>query len=198
MDEPSAPRTPRLLLVDDLPANLSVLCGMLEHEGYHLSVAMSGAEALELAAQATPDVVLLDVTMPGMDGYEACRRLHAREEEVLARVHTHLRLYELTCCLSAQNHLLAERNAPLEAEIAQRKRLRGHLSLISPQEAQRWGLERFVGSSPTLRRIFDEIRLMQENAGTSVLICGEGGTGKELIARAIHFGGRGASGRSCR
>ncbi|MEW6749705.1 MAG: sigma-54 dependent transcriptional regulator [Candidatus Latescibacterota bacterium] len=215
----------RLLLVDDVPANLNVLCEMMHDEGYHISVAMSGSEALELAAQVVPDLVLLDVVMPGMDGYEVCRHLHAREataqvpvlfvtardlpeavvegfragavdyitkpfraEEVLARVRTHLRLHELSCCLAEHNRLLAERNAQLEEEIAQRQRLRGHLSLLSEREAEHWGLEGFVGRSPTLRRIFDEVRLLQESAGTSVLITGESGTGKELIARAIHFG----------
>ncbi|MBI2952533.1 sigma-54-dependent Fis family transcriptional regulator, partial [bacterium] len=51
------------------------------------------------------------------------------------------------------------------------------------------GLAGFVGESPTLQRIFKDIRLMQESLATGVLITGESGTGKELIARAIHFGG---------
>ena len=59
---------------------------------------------------------------------------------------------------------------------------------MSQQESERWGLEGFVGQSATMKRIFNEIRLMQENIATGVLITGESGTGKELIARAIHFG----------
>ncbi|MSR83872.1 MAG: sigma-54-dependent Fis family transcriptional regulator [Candidatus Latescibacteria bacterium] len=60
--------------------------------------------------------------------------------------------------------------------------------MISQREAERWGLEGFVGNSPTIKKIFAEIRLLQENPTTGVLITGESGTGKELIARAIHFG----------
>ena len=66
-----------LLLVDDTPENLEVLSGILRQH-YHLRVATSGPKALELAAKdAPPDLVLLDVMMPGMDGYEVCRRLKA-------------------------------------------------------------------------------------------------------------------------
>ena len=60
--------------------------------------------------------------------------------------------------------------------------------MLSAREAEHWGLEGFVGKSATIQRIFEEIRLLQESTATSVLITGENGTGKELIARAIHYG----------
>jgi DNA-binding NtrC family response regulator len=69
----------RILLVDDTPANLKVLRQTLEEEGFSISVAASGEGALNIAARAIPDLVLLDVMMPGMDGYEACRRLQQQE-----------------------------------------------------------------------------------------------------------------------
>ena len=66
-----------LLLVDDTPDNLHVLSGILR-DAYQLRVATSGEKALEAAAKdPAPDLVLLDVTMPGMDGYEVCRKLKA-------------------------------------------------------------------------------------------------------------------------
>jgi DNA-binding NtrC family response regulator len=102
----------RILLVDDRPANLDVLCRLLELKGYKIAVADSGPVALKIAAR----------------------------------------------------------------------------------EAERWGLEGFVGQSPTIQQIFKDIRLMQENVATSVLIAGESGTGKELVARAIHFGSVRAAG----
>lgn len=76
MNEAQRSRTPdRLLLVDDNPANLQVLFGALEEEGYELLVAQSGEEALQVATRARPQLILLDINMPGMDGYETCRRL---------------------------------------------------------------------------------------------------------------------------
>ena len=61
--------TDRLLLVDDNPTNLQVLFGALEDEGYELLIAQSGEEALEIAHAAKPQLILLDINMPGMDGY---------------------------------------------------------------------------------------------------------------------------------
>jgi len=70
------PAPPTVLVVDDAPANLSLLAGLL-NKSYRVKLAPSGAKALELARRATPDLVLLDVMMPEMDGYEVCRRLKA-------------------------------------------------------------------------------------------------------------------------
>ena len=67
----------RILLVDDTPANLHVLMELLEPAGYTVLAARSGAQALRIAAKAQPQLVLLDVNMPEMDGYETCRRLRA-------------------------------------------------------------------------------------------------------------------------
>ena len=124
---------PRLLLVDDQPANLDVLRRVLETQGYRIMLAPSGQVALKSASRALPDLILLDVMMPEMDGYEVCRRLKEdeatcdipvifitandqseglvdgfnagavdyiakpfRDEEVLMRVQTHLRISQLT------------------------------------------------------------------------------------------------------
>ncbi|MGQ0846327.1 MAG: response regulator [Sporichthyaceae bacterium] len=70
---------PRLLLVDDTPSNLKLLEAVLAPRGYDLLMAASGEEALGLIAAAAPDLVLLDLMMPGIDGYEVCRRLRADE-----------------------------------------------------------------------------------------------------------------------
>ena len=208
----------RVLLVDDQPANLDVLRRLLESEGYRVLLAPNAQVALKSAARALPDLILLDIMMPEMDGFEVCRHLKTdaatrdipvifitakdlhedvvtgfnagavdyvtkpfQEQEVLMRVHTHVRLHLLT-------RELVQKNQELEDEINRRQKLTGRLSMISQRETEHWGLEGFVGQSPTVQRIFKDIRLMQESAATSVLITGESGTGKELVARAIHFG----------
>ncbi len=66
---------PTLLIVDDEPANLKTLAGMLKNE-YRIVFAKSGEEALSLIEKrTTPNCILLDIMMPGMDGYEVCTRL---------------------------------------------------------------------------------------------------------------------------
>ncbi len=67
----------RILVVDDVEANVRLLQARLEAEYYDVLTARDGPEALKVAAEASPDLILLDVMMPGMDGFEVCRRLRA-------------------------------------------------------------------------------------------------------------------------
>ena len=67
-----------ILVVDDTPANIGVLLEALGSQGYEILVAESGESALSQLAHTRPDLILLDVLMPVMDGYEACRRLKAQ------------------------------------------------------------------------------------------------------------------------
>src|SRR5215213_5462285 len=66
-----------VLIVDDVPDNLSVLHDALDESGYTVLVATHGVAALQRAAQALPDIVLLDAMMPGIDGFEVAKRLKA-------------------------------------------------------------------------------------------------------------------------
>jgi class 3 adenylate cyclase len=67
----------RILIVDDTPANVQVLSATLKEQGYQLSVALNGKQALDLLARVRPDLILLDVMMPELDGFETCRRIKA-------------------------------------------------------------------------------------------------------------------------
>jgi DNA-binding NtrC family response regulator len=231
----------KVLIVDDKIANLQLLRQALQPEGYEILGTAKGQEALRIAADARPDIILLDIVMPGMDGYEVCRRLKQQEstsqipvifvtvkadnvslvegfgvggvdyinkpvekEELLVRVETHLKINRLTKELLQKNLELSQKNLELQQEITKRKqaedaqrqaederqRADDQLSIISQQEAKRWGIDAFVGKSNTISTILTDIRQLQSVRSTSVLIVGESGTGKELIARAIHFGGQ--------
>ncbi len=78
MTDAAGPRT--LLAVDDIPQNLKVLDAILTPRGYRLITASSGAEALEKVASEHPDLLLLDIVMPGMTGYDVCRTLRESPE----------------------------------------------------------------------------------------------------------------------
>ncbi|MES2594653.1 MAG: sigma-54 dependent transcriptional regulator [Verrucomicrobiota bacterium] len=215
---------PRILIADDTPASLSLLSSVLEPQGYEILAVSSGKDALKIAERAKPDLVLLDVMMPGHNGFHVCRTLKAEEatreipvmfitsrnetesvlegfrvgavdyilkpfqaEEVITRVATHLKI----SCLTRE---LQQRNTELEAEMARRVQAESahakatqRLSSMASREAQRWGLEGFVGSSPHLKNILADIERLRQFGKTNVLITGESGTGKELVARALHY-----------
>lgn len=77
----SAPTsTSRILIVEDAPANIQALTATLKEKGYQISVATNGKQALEVLARVRPDLILLDVMMPEMDGFETCRRIKESPE----------------------------------------------------------------------------------------------------------------------
>ncbi|MDA1276692.1 MAG: sigma-54 dependent transcriptional regulator [Verrucomicrobia bacterium] len=224
----------KILVVDDIAENRQLLSDTLEPEGYRISIAPNGEVALKVAQANPPDLILLDLMMPGMNGFEVCRRLKDLEamksipvifitadndtasvvegfrvgavdyiakpfkaEEVLIRTRTHLTNHRLTREIVEKNRELEEANGRLRDEINRRETAESSLevagatlSLMSEQEAERWGLEAFVGRSPAMRDVIQEIRKLQGVDTTSVLIRGESGTGKELVARALHHSGR--------
>lgn len=77
MNKPKAMPAANLLIVDDSPANLQLLGGMLRQHGYKVRPVPNGELALQAARNEPPDLILLDITMPGMSGYEVCERLKA-------------------------------------------------------------------------------------------------------------------------
>jgi DNA-binding response OmpR family regulator len=69
----------RLLFIDDNPESVAVLINRLENLDFNISVASDGEEGIELAQSLHPDIIMLDLFMPGMDGYETCRQLKLNE-----------------------------------------------------------------------------------------------------------------------
>lgn len=217
-------RAGRILVVDDVSANLNLLTELLELRGYEVLAAPSGRIALEVLSGIAVDLILLDIMMPELDGIDTCKAIIAaldapppiifisasdrhsqlseafavggvdyitkpfRNSEVLARVDNQLKIHQL-------QYDLQQRNAELEAQIARRETAEEALSvasetlsLISRQEAEHWGLPAFIGSSEQFQAISEQIRQLQGFAHTNVLVLGESGSGKELVARALHFG----------
>jgi DNA-binding response OmpR family regulator len=75
-----------ILIVDDTPANLQVLWAMLKEEGYKVRPVPNGRLAIRAVEQSPPDLILLDINMPEMDGYETCRALKANPDTAGVRV----------------------------------------------------------------------------------------------------------------
>ena len=144
MNHTSKVKQDDILIVDDTPANLQVLAQLLTEQGYRVRPAPSGSLALKSAQRNPPDLVLLDIMMPGMDGYEVCRRL--KEDERTRKVPV--------IFLSALSETLNKTQAfsagavdyitkPFQAEEVL-ARVKTHLALYTLQQYQRELIGRFA------------------------------------------------------
>ncbi|MEN8692930.1 MAG: sigma-54 dependent transcriptional regulator [Desulfobacterales bacterium] len=205
-----------ILIVDDEMPNLKLLSELLGREGYQVRPANKPQVAIDSALGQPPKLILLDVRMPQMDGFEVCKRLKQdertrevpvifisalqetedkvrgfkaggvdfitkpfQEEEVLARVRTHLELR------SMQLHLeeLVEKRT---AEIMNLKNQIEQENIYLRKEIEvKHQHEEIIGNSEPLRKMLSSVEQVA-NTESTVLILGETGTGKELLARAIH------------
>jgi CheY-like chemotaxis protein len=80
-DPEAKEKEPLILIVDDVPKNLEVIGNILSTERYQLSFAVDGEKAWAILGRITPDLILLDIMMPGLDGYTLCRRIKALEDK---------------------------------------------------------------------------------------------------------------------
>ena len=67
----------RILIIDDAPANIQTLSSILKERGYNINIATNGRQGLEVLERIRPDLILLDIMMPEMDGFETCKRIKA-------------------------------------------------------------------------------------------------------------------------
>ena len=178
-----------ILIVDDEAGVRASLGAVLRDEGYDVDVAESGEAGLEAVKRRVPDVILLDIWLPGMDGLATLERLRERriESQVVmisghASVEAAVRATKLGAFdfiekpLSLEKTVLAVRNALRQRRLeAENRQLRARVDrpLV------------IVGASPVMERLRAQLSMAAPSNGR-VLISGENGTGKELVARQIH------------
>ena len=178
-----------ILVVDDEESILASLSSILEDEGYQVTVGKSGADALRAYTTDPPDLMLLDIWMPEMDGLETLRRV--RELVPTAQVmmmsgHGSIETAVKAIKLGAYDYI--EKPLSLENVTLRVKHALDQYRLEQENRSLRTRVQRkfeLVGQSPAMQ----QVRQLIETAGPTnsrVLIGGENGTGKELVARAIH------------
>lgn len=227
----------RILIVDDNQRNIQVLAGFLSNHDYHVEYSLDGPKALEWLREEKFDLVILDVMMPVMDGFQVCQALKqdplmkdipvifltARSDaesiirgfqaggvdyiskpfnswELLTRVRTHIDLKlshdQLRVLNQNLENKIQEKTAELQKslgeltsayeEISQLKeKLQSENTELREEIKIHKNFDEIIGHNDSLRKV---LRQVEQVAGTdaTVLITGETGTGKELIARAIY------------
>jgi len=186
----------RILIVDDEAAIRETMEQILGYEGYLVSKAAGGAEALRLVVQDEPDLILLDVKMPGMDGFEVQQRLKDAGSTVpVIVISGHGNIETAVEAVRRGAYDFLEKPLDRSRLLLTIANCLGHSEVVQDHQRlqeQLWESSPLVGDSVAMQRVQDFIAKAGPTEGT-VLITGENGTGKELVVRAIHRASRRAS-----
>jgi two-component system nitrogen regulation response regulator NtrX len=178
-----------VLIVDDERAIQSSLRGVLEDEGYRVTAVGSGADAIARVAEEAPDVIFLDIWMPGLDGLEVLTELkRIRPDATVVMISGHATIETAVKATKLGAYDFIEKPLSLEKTLLTLTRAieHGRLERENAQLRARLDLQwDIVGESPVMLALRQQIATAAPSNGR-VLIHGENGSGKELVARAIH------------
>lgn len=183
----------KVLIVDDEVSQRTGLAGMVNAWGMAAETASEGGEALEKVASTSPDVIVTDLNMPGMDGYKFLEKLKAMGDAppavvltAFGNIETAVRtVHELGAFWFLEKPVQSNVLQVLLRRAAMHSNLRTANRNLERQLSYKGSLGELVGTSPRMQEIFV---LLQQAGPTNacVLISGESGTGKELVARTLH------------
>jgi len=183
-----------VLVVDDEDLTLRTISRGLRDEGFDVYTANSGEDALRVFADEKPDLTLLDIVMPGMDGVDVLRQIKQSTPAAIVLMMSAYRMVDRAVDamkLGAYDYLikpfhLADMIATLHRAsemLALRVRVRDNVE----QAKGRYDFGRIVTENPDTRRMLEVARKAAESDHTTILIQGESGTGKGVLAKAIHY-----------
>lgn len=193
------PKT-KILVVDDEELIRWSLTENLGAEGHEVLTAETGEEGLEVTKAEMPDLVVLDYRLPGMDGLEVLKRIKEINANQLVIMMTAFGAVDKAVTamkLGAYDYLnkpfnLEEMKLSI-AKALEATRLRREVAHSLEEQKRRFDLGNIVGVSEKMQNVFETARKIAQSDATTVLIEGESGTGKDLIARAIHYSSKRAS-----
>ncbi|MFI5374686.1 MAG: sigma-54-dependent transcriptional regulator [Candidatus Rokuibacteriota bacterium] len=181
----------KILVVDDEAEIRSLLAAVLQSKGYEVVTAEDGAAALQAVPRERPAVILMDLSMPRMNGMDALPELKRLDPElpvIICTAHADLATAVRAMKLGAYDYL----TKPFDVELliltleraVERHRLHSRIEELKRQ-GQGSSLAERMGGSPAIAQVIQQVAQVAESNFT-VLVQGETGTGKELVARAIH------------
>lgn len=183
-----------LLIVDDEILTLNNLKRVLEKEGYEVLVTNSGESAVEIFEKYKPELVLLDLMLPGISGIEVLKRIKEKDRETIVIMMSAYEILEKaveSMKLGAYDYLLKPfkvsdlKNTIRRAleTLSLRIRVREHLE----SERGRYYFGKIIAESGKMKEVVGLAKRVAGSEKTTVLLQGESGTGKELLAKAIHY-----------
>ncbi len=183
-----------ILIVDDETLTLNNLKKALEKEGYEIHIADSGESALEIMGQLKPNLILLDLMLPGISGLEVLKRIKEKRNETIVIMMTAYEILEKAVeamKLGAYDYILKPfkindlKNTIRRAleTLYLRIRIQDHLK----SEKGRYYFGNIVAESKEMTGVLETANKISFASKTTVLLQGESGTGKELLAKAIHY-----------
>ena len=190
----------RIVVVDDEPAQRELIGGFLTKQGHEVFAAGSGTEALAHVRDRQMDLVLSDCRMPGMSGPDLLQKIKAVNPEIPLILMTAYGTVE-TAVQAMKDGAADYLTKPLDLEellvrvgrVTEQARLKREVRELQRQLVERHRLEGIIGESGRMQEVLALVTRVAPSDAT-VLIRGESGIGKELIARAIHFNSRRAAG----
>jgi DNA-binding NtrC family response regulator len=189
-------RAARVLVVDDETLIRGSVAERLQRDGYEVLSAESGEQALEMVAATPPDLILLDVRLPGIDGVQTLQRalsLHPDMAILMMSAHSTVDIAVDAMKHGAIDFLVKPfpfqaLDAAVQRAIAT-ARTRRQIATLSSDRRGASALEAIIGKSASMDQVRSMIGRLATSDTTTVLIEGESGAGKEVVARAIHFQG---------
>ncbi|MEJ2199563.1 MAG: sigma-54 dependent transcriptional regulator [Desulfuromonadaceae bacterium] len=184
----------KILVVDDEPLICWSLEKYLKKHGYEVSTAADGEEALKQVKEDPPDLILLDIQLPGIDGLAVLERVKAAEEDIVVIMVTALEVVETAVKamrMGAYDYLNKPFNLD-ELVIVVKKALdtrdlKREVAHLRSEQSQKYGPQNIIGESQHMQNVLAMVTKVAKSDASTILIQGESGTGKELIAKAIHF-----------
>ena len=184
-----------VLVVDDEPGMREFLEIMLTKEGYEVSIASNGEEAIEKIGKESFDLAIVDIQMPGINGIEVLRTTREKNYNTTIIMITAFASHESAIeamKLGAYDYITKPFKID-EIKLVIKKSLDKNVlekenTRLKKELDTKYGFENFIGSSNSIQQIFSLINRVSE-LNVNVLISGESGTGKELVARAVHYSG---------
>jgi len=179
----------KLLVVDDEKGIRDALAQLFEYEGHEVATAEDGPDGIDQAAAVKPDVIFLDVKMPGMDGLDVLAKLKEDDPDaIVIMISGHGTIDTAVDATRKGAYDFLEK--PLDSDrllvtLRRALELRGLTQSVADLKSQVESRYEIVGTSYQIRQVLDRVERVAPTEAR-VLITGENGTGKELVARAIH------------